>query len=370
MAVGLVVEPHPDHDSLVAAVQGDAKVVGAVGRWRRSALVAVDHQPVAEPRQRPDHLVAEDRAEVAVGPRELHRLNRLDDDGDGGEQILRRRGGCRGWLNLALLDGDVERLGLLRGLDVEVVLEHLPEPLVATHRLGRVAEGHVRLHRRPAGALVGGIDMRQGLGEPEALGVAGRGRQRPFEAGDELGDQPLALDRDPEVELGVDVLEVAEEARQIRPSCSEQFRGKPALGLEMGLHDVEHDRAGQSNGAAVGFHQVAGLAEIEDQPAERLAQRGAGVLGGGVAPEPGSEALAALDLVGLQRDVDQHRHRLAARDRRFVRADHQPRGRSRGDPDRRVLHAAITSAARRLPARPPRSAPARAGAAAQARMPW
>ena len=77
-------------------------------------------------------------------------------------------------------------------------------------------------------------------------------------------------------------------------------------------------------------------------PAQALAQRGAGLVGTGVAPEPGGDALAGLDLAGLQRDVDEHRHRLAAGDRRLAAVDDQPRRGAGGD--RHMLH--VTSGAR------------------------
>ena len=115
-------------------------------------------------------------------------------------------------------------------------------------------------------------------------------------------------------------------------------------------------------------------AEVEDQPPQTLAQRGAGLLRAAVAPEPRRQPLAALDLVGLQRDVDQHRHRLAAGDRRLAPADHQPRGRAGGDGDRDCPAASrrhITSAARRPRGSPPAPGMPRRGAAEdRARRPW
>ena len=113
-------------------------------------------------------------------------------------------------------------------------------------------------------------------------------------------------------------------------------------------------------------------AEVEDQPPQALAQRGAGVVRAGVAPEPRGQPLAALDLVGLQRDVDQHRHRLAAGDRRLAAADHQPRRRAGGDRIASAVSASshhISGAA--APGRPrPRRPPGRAAAEAPGRRPW
>ena len=129
----------------------------------------------------------------------------------------------------------------------------------------------------------------------------------------------------------------------------QQPRGDAAVGLQPGLDDVERHRTGQPDRRAVGLDQVAGRPEVEDQPPQTLAQRGAGLVRAAVAPEPRRQPLAALDLVGLQRDIDQHRHRLAAGDRRLAAADQQPRGRAGGDGDRDgvLQHRGVTSHQRR-----------------------
>ena len=100
--------------------------------------------------------------------------------------------------------------------------------------------------------------------------------------------------------------------------------GAPLPAAAIASQDVDRHRLGQAQGAAVGVDQVLGRAEVRLQPPQRLAQRGAALLAARVAPEQRRDPLAALRAPGLQREVGEHRQRLAAGEHRLAAVDGQP----------------------------------------------